>query len=69
MTVIAQTLTAAATGDDANILLYVVIMVVAVVLVVLLGFKDKIFKSKASGQEPTQQTPEESKKDTDRPDK
>lgn len=37
---------AAATGDEANVALYVVLVVIAVALVAFLGLKDKIIKPK-----------------------
>lgn len=46
MYIAANMLNAAATGDEANIALYVVLIVIAVALVVFLGCKDKIIKPK-----------------------
>lgn len=43
---VANATTAAATGDDANILLYVVLGVGAVVLVVGMALKEKLSKSR-----------------------
>ncbi len=42
---VANATIAAATGDDANILLYVVLVIIAVALVVGLALKDKFAKS------------------------
>ena len=66
MQMAARTLFPAFTGDESHAILYVVIGILAIAILLLLAFKDKIFKKKQEGTEKEETNTADQKNDQDK---